>query len=907
MGLKASYLLYSAGFTTFTEKWTFILAESGPQDPYAAREAAKYENPVASRELILDVLEDSSGPMSHPALCKHFNLDDEDSIEALRRRLIAMERDGQLMRNRRGAYGRVDKMDLVRGRVQGHRDGFGFVIPTDGSADIYLTNRQMRKVFDRDEVLVRLEADTFRGKREGSIVEVLSHNTDQLVGRLSIERGVHVVKPDNPRIGHDILIPPDQTHSANHGQFVVVEIIQQPDRRSMPAGRIVEVLGDHMAPGMEIDVAIRSHDIPHEWPQAVQEQAAAISDQVRDEDKVNRIDLRNLPLVTIDGEDARDFDDAVFCERISNGWRLLVAIADVSHYVSVNSALDQEAQVRGNSVYFPDYVVPMLPEVLSNGLCSLNPKVDRLCMVCEMTVSTSGRIGEYKFYEGVMHSKARLTYNQVGQIIDEQGSDSSELRQTFSHVVPHLDELHKLYRALRKAREARGAIDFETQETRIIFDRNRKIEDIIPVTRNDAHKLIEECMLAANVCTANFLDAHNLPCLYRIHEPPKAEKLEMLHEFLGENGLSMNYSGDISPANYQEVLQSITDRPDAHLIQTVMLRSMNQAVYSPENKGHFGLAYDAYAHFTSPIRRYPDLLVHRAIRSVIRSNVDSRSVQRHPDAKPLLKNLIYPYEMSDMIGLGEQCSMTERRADDATRDVVSWLKCEYLRDKVGEVYDGIVSSVVGFGLFVELKDVYVEGLVHITALPQDYYHYDAAHHRLVGERTRRTFRLGDEIRVQVVRVDLDERKVDLEMIREGKSQKRASAAPDGRGVVAQEDKPKRQRQPRKRAATSGTGDGKAEQPTDKATGSADTGPAKKTRSRKRPARGGAAAKKAGSGSARGKGQGGQRSGQGSGRAADKVRATGSGKRRAKKTAPQQTQPKVPEGKIVGFIKKIFGR
>lgn len=761
------------------------MTESGPQDPYAAREAAKYDNPVASRELILEVLESSSGPLSHPALCKHFGFEDEDSVEALRRRLIAMERDGQIIRNRRGAYGRVDKMDLIRGRVQGHRDGFGFVIPADGSPDIYLTNRQMRKVFDRDEVLVRLGTDSFRGKREGSIVEVLSHNTQQVVGRLSIERGVHVVKPDNPRIAQDILIPPDHTHSAHHGQFVVVDIIQQPDRRSMPAGRIIEVLGDHLAPGMEIDVAIRSHDIPHEWPQAVKDQAAAIKAEVSEEDKRHRIDLRNLPLVTIDGEDARDFDDAVYCEPLpKGGWRLRVAIADVSHYVSVESPLDKEAQIRGNSVYFPDFVVPMLPEVLSNGLCSLNPEVDRLCMVCEMEISPAGDVGDFQFYEGVMHSKARLTYTQVGEIIAERGMTHSDIRQRFSHVVPHLDELYRLFQVLREAREARGAIDFESQETRIIFDKNRKIESIIPVVRNDAHKLIEECMLAANVCAAHFLDEHQLPSLFRIHEGPKLEKLENLHAFLGENGLSMAYSGDVSPRDYQEVLRSIADRPDAHLIQTVMLRSMNQAVYSPHNKGHFGLAYEAYAHFTSPIRRYPDLLVHRAIRSVIRSNAPSKRVQRHPDASPLPKTSIYPYQTQHMANFGEQCSMTERRADDATRDVVSWLKCEYLQDKVGEVFEGIVSAAVGFGLFVELKDVYVEGLVHITALPQDYYHFDAAHHRLVGERTGQVFRLGDQLSVQVARVDLDERKIDLELVAHKQRRARKGAKTEPAAAVA---------------------------------------------------------------------------------------------------------------------------
>lgn len=860
------------------------LRDSGPQDPYADREAAKYENPVASRELILEVLEDSSGPMSHPALCKHFELNDEDSIEALRRRLIAMERDGQLIRNRRGAYGRVDKMDLVRGRVQGHRDGYGFVIPSDGSADIYLTNRQMRKVFDKDEVLVRLGPESFRGKREGSIVEVLSHNTQQVVGRLFIERGVHVVKPDNSRISHDILIPPDQTKGAQDGQLVVVEILQQPDRRKMPAGQVAEVLGDHLAPGMEIDVAIRSNDIPHEWPEAVTTQAAAIPDEVTEADKAARIDLRQTPLVTIDGEDARDFDDAVFCEpRKEGGWRLLVAIADVSHYVGIDTPLDREGQIRGNSVYFPDYVVPMLPEKLSNGLCSLNPAVDRLCMVCEISIGADGAIENYTFYEGVMHSQARLTYTQVGQIVAERDQPQSPIREQFKHVVKHLDELHNLYRVLRRERENRGAIDFETQETRIVFDENRKIQNIVPVTRNDAHKLIEECMLAANVCTARFLEEHELPGLYRIHESPKAEKLDMLHEFLAENGLSMSYgSGEVSPADYQQVLQSVEGRPDAHLIQTVMLRSMKQAVYSPDNKGHFGLAYNAYAHFTSPIRRYPDLLVHRAIRSVIRSSRNSQHVKRHPDARPLDRAAIYPYQLPDMVNFGEQCSMTERRADDATRDVISWLKCEYLLDKVGDTFDGIIASVVGFGLFVELKDVYVEGLVHVTALPQDYYHFDAAHHRLVGERTSQVFRLGDEVQVQVARVDLDERKVDLELVAQKTSRRRAPVAKKAAEKNAdKKDKQKSGGKKPRTAATAKGGDTGAKPKRKSSTKSASSnegGGGTRRKPRKRPAQ--------------------KQSAKGEAPNARPVQS----KNRAEEKPPAPTK----ESKVKSFFKKIFG-
>jgi RNAse R (EC 3.1.-.-) len=788
------------------------------KDPYAKREASKYDNPIPSREFILDVLEKAPGPMGNRALCEALNLADEDHIEALRRRLIAMERDGQIMSNRKGAYGRVDKMQLVRGRVQGHREGFGFVIPADGSGDIYLTNRQMRKVFDGDEVLVRPGPADHRGRMEGSIVEVLSHNTEQLVGRFVAERGIYFVRPDNPRVGQDIMVAAEDIKGATAGQIVVVDITVQPGRQRHPVGVISEVLGNHLAPGMEIDVAIRSHGVPHIWPNEVLQDVAPLKAEVEDDDKAFRVDLRKVPFVTIDGEDARDFDDAVYCEpKRGGGWRLSVAIADVSHYVQPGSALDLEAQQRGNSVYFPDFVVPMLPEALSNGLCSLNPKVDRLCMVCEMTVSASGRITGYEFYEAVMYSHARFTYTQVGQIIEEQGDKNSGIRKQHTALLPQIDELHKLYKALRAAREVRGAIDFETRETRILFDADRKIERIVPTQRNDAHKVIEECMLAANVCAAKFIEFHELPGLYRIHEPPKDEKLGRLYEFLGELGLGMKGSGDVTPKDYQQVMSSIKGRPDENIIQTVMLRSMNQAVYSPQNLGHFGLAYQAYAHFTSPIRRYPDLLVHRALRRVIRSRIKTDKVRRVPKAKVIKVEDIYPYTDADMAAFGEMCSVTERRADDATRDVVSWLKCEYLKDRVGEEFDGVVSSVTGFGLFVELKDVYVEGLIHITGLPQDYYTFHAAQHRLVGERRKLVFGLSDELRVQVVRVDLDERKIDFELteVKSSRKNKKLNMAEDrkaagveqGRGRKSANNKPagKGPRSPRKRkvAATDG--------------------------------------------------------------------------------------------------------
>jgi ribonuclease R len=734
-----------------------------PRDAFAAREAEKYENPIPSREYILDLLDSADQPVTHEQMCVMLKLTGEDQIEALRRRLIAMARDGQLISNRRDAYVRLDKIDVVRGRVQGHRDGYGFVIRADGGEDIYLHNRQMRKVFDGDEVIVRLSGEQYRGKEEGAIVDVLVRNTTQLAGRFFNEEGVQFVRPENPRITHDIMIPFGAYGGAKHGQIVVAEITQQPDKNRLPTGRVIQVLGDHMAPGMEIELAIQAHGIPSEWPSEVLAEAALLSHEVQAKDKLHRVDVRNLPFVTIDGEDARDFDDAVLCERRKGGWRLYVAIADVSHYVPVESALDVEARARGNSVYFPDYVVPMLPEAISNGLCSLNPHVDRLCMVCEMNISDSGRITGYQFYEGVMHSHARLTYTKVSDILTGDGETSKALREEYKTVIPQLELLHKLYQCLRVARDERGAIDFETVETRIQFNEERKIERIVPIKRNDAHKLIEECMLCANVCAATFIEKHNLIGLFRVHEGPTETKLTNLRAYLSELGLGLAGGDKPTPGDYQQLLQMVQGRSDGHLIQTVMLRSLRQAMYQVENHGHFGLGYEAYTHFTSPIRRYPDLLVHRAIRSIVRGTEPTTHVRRVETAKAIPKKFIYPYSASDMVVFGEQCSRTERRADEATRDVVSWLKCEYLRDQVGAVYAGHVSAVTSFGLFVELNDLYVEGLIHITSLPHDYYRFEPAQHRLMGERTRKVFGLGDELVVRVVRVDLDNRKIDFEL------------------------------------------------------------------------------------------------------------------------------------------------
>ncbi|QBM17955.1 ribonuclease R [Marinobacter sp. JH2] len=742
------------------------------RDPHADREAQKYDNPIQSREFILNHLKERGAPATHETLCEELGQASEAGVEALRRRLIAMCRDGQLICNRRNAFLPIEEAALVTGKISGHRDGFGFLIPDDGSSDLFLTARQMRQVFHGDRVAARVDRVDDRGRREGVIVEVLEHRTEQTVGRFFKESGIAFVVPENARINHEILIPDENVGAAVHGQYVVVEILRQPTVRTQPTGRVVEVLGEHMAPGMEIDVAIRSYEIPHGWSEAVGEQAAAIPSEVEEKDKVNRVDIRNMRLVTIDDESARDFDDAIYCEpRPRGGYRLVVAIADVSHYVRAGSPLDEEAFERGNSVYFPDHVVPMLPEKLSNGLCSLNPSVDRLCMVADMTISAAGNISGYTFYQAVMRSHARLTYNKVSAMLEHPDTEQGyQLSAHYADLLPHLHNLYELYKLLRKARTERGAIDFETTETKVVFDAERKIEEIVPVHRNDAHKIVEECMLCANVATARFLKKHKMPALYRVHDGPSEERLGKLRLFLSELGLQLGGGDRPTSADYQKLLSEVADRSDAHVIQMVMLRSLSQAVYSPEESGHFGLGFASYAHFTSPIRRYPDLIVHRAIKSCIHNPEVQKDVV---SPKQLDAELAaYPYDYAKVEQLGEHCSMTERRADDATRDVMAWLKCEFLKDHVGEEYAGVIAAVVPFGFFVELSDIYIEGLVHVSTLNGDYFHHDAAKHRMIGERTAVSFRLGDEVRVKVVRVGLEDRKIDLELT--SKPQKRTA-------------------------------------------------------------------------------------------------------------------------------------
>lgn len=723
------------------------------KDPHAGREAAKYDSPLPSREYILEMMADEGAPLSVEQLWTLLEIRKAER-EIFGRRLAAMERDGQIIRNRKGALCIAEKINLIPGKVQGHPDGFGFLIPDGGGEDLFLSPKEMAQVLHGDRVMVRQGGLDRRGRREGKIVEVLERANKRLVGRLIRERGVVVVAAEDRRINQDILIEPGKDMKAQAGQVVMVELVEQPSVYAQPIGRVVEILGNYADPGMEIEIALRKHNLPYEFSPAALRQAEAYPPKVQKKDWEGRIDLRELPLVTIDGETARDFDDAVYCEPLAasggdkktpKGWRLVVAIADVSFYVQPGTALDSDAFDRGNSVYFPRRVIPMLPEALSNGLCSLNPDVERLCMVCDMQIDANGDIKRYKFYPSVMRSKARMTYTKVWDMIRDPGGETAK---EYAWLLPHVNNLYALFQVLLKAREQRGAIEFETIETLMMFNDQGKIDRIVPSSRNDAHRLIEECMLAANVCASDFLHAHKHPALYRIHEGPTLEKLEKLRGFMSEFGFTLGGGDNPHAKDYGKLLDRIKGRPDEQLLQTVLLRSMQQAVYSPDNVGHFGLAYEHYTHFTSPIRRYPDLLIHRAIKAVL----EGKKYRPAPGKTE---------GGADWATLGMHCSLTERRADDATRDVEIWLKCFYMQDKVGESFTGSVAGVASFGLFVALDEVYVEGLLHVTELGNDYFIYDPMRHEMAGERSGVRFRLGDRLRVKVARVDMETSKIDF--------------------------------------------------------------------------------------------------------------------------------------------------
>ncbi|WP_404973306.1 ribonuclease R [Vibrio campbellii] len=767
------------------------MSDNIPNDPFADRESKNYENPIPSREFILEFLEEAGVPMNRNDLFEALKLKGEEQYEGLRRRLRAMERDGQLVFTRRQCYALPEKLEMVKGYVIGHKDGHGWVRP-EGSVgkdnDIVLPHHQMKHIIHGDYVLVQPTDNSKRGRREGRLVRVLEERNTQIVGRFFLEYGYSYVVPDDSRISQDILIPNEHKAGARMGNVVVIEITDRGSRSRGMMGKVVEVLGENMAPGMETQIAIRTHQIPHDWPEAVDKQIENLGEEVPEEAKVGRVDLRDLPLVTIDGEDARDFDDAVYCEKKkSGGWRLWVAIADVSYYVRTDSALDKEAINRGNSVYFPSQVVPMLPEVLSNGLCSLNPQVDRLCMVCEMTISDTGKLSGYKHYEAVMNSHARLTYNKVGAILE----GDEELRMRYHAVVPHLEELHAMYKVLKEARDNRGAIEFETVEAKFIFNADRKIESIEPVIRNDAHKIIEECMILANIASASYVEKAKEPALYRVHESPGELRLQGFRDFLSELGLDLKGGLEPSPTDYADLVKQIAERQDKELIQTMLLRSMKQAVYNADNAGHFGLALKRYAHFTSPIRRYPDLLLHRAIKYLI-AKEEGRNQDRWTPTGG------YHYSFDDMDFYGEQCSMTERRADDATREVADWLKCEYMQDHVGDELDGVIANVTSFGFFVRLTELHIDGLVHISTLANDYYQFDPIGQRLIGESFGNIYRLGDAVKVKVLAVNLNDKQIDFELIETSRKLRGKGKTAKKRAADA-----KRKAKEKKRAATKG--------------------------------------------------------------------------------------------------------
>jgi len=721
-----------------------------------AKAAAKakgkiYKHPIPSRKELLDFLTDAGKPLQADAIQSGFGLKGQRMRALLVERLHKMLRAGQIIENRRGEYCLMAKLDLVTGTVSGHRDGFGFVARDDGGDDIYLSAREMLSLFDGDRAAFKVVGTDRRGKPEGRLVDILERRTTEIAGQFIRERGIGIVIPDNPKIAHRILIAKGESGAAKPGQMVVVQILDYPSHIEQSTGRIIRVIGQPNQKGIATDIAIHSHGIPTEWPKAVREEISKFGRHVPARAKQDRSDLRGIDLVTIDGADARDFDDAVYCERAGNGWRLLVAIADVAHYVEIGTALDKQAATRGTSVYFPDRVVPMLPEILSNGLCSLNPKVDRLCMVCDMHVNAEGKVTKSTFDEAVMQSAARLTYGQVNDFLTGTSSNAVP-----GSLHPMLSNLNKLYKALAKARARRGAIDLDLPNTKFELNADGEIASITAVPRNDAHRLIEECMISANVQAAAFLRRHRIPGLYRVHPKPDPDRFDELRQYLLSLGFKVPHSEHVEPKQFNGLLEQVKGRPDSAAISMAMLRSLTHAEYTPRNIGHFGLSLDAYAHFTSPIRRYPDLLVHRAIQHIIRSGKPGQ----------------YHYDARTMERLGAITSAHERRAEEATRDVEAWLKCQYMEGRLDQEFDGVITGVTNFGVFVQLIELQIDGLVHVTSLVNDYYHFEPGSQRLVGERSGKTYSLGQTMRVRVHKVDLDTRRIDFRPLEEAPADRR---------------------------------------------------------------------------------------------------------------------------------------
>jgi ribonuclease R len=720
-------------------------------DPFLNREKENYQNPIPSRELILEVMNDHGVPIPKKELIKKLEITN-DEYPFFEKRIGAMARQGQILINRKDILCISKKLNLIPGKIMGHPDGFGFLIPEDTSLqDVFISPKEMSKVFHNDEVMVQVTGLDKKGRQEGVIVEILSRGNSIIVGRVIQNHGVTIVRAEDKRISQDILVPYHQDMNAQPGQVVEVEMTTQPDFRTKPMGQITKIIGNYSDSGIEIEIALRKHHLPHEFSKDAIKESVSFKDEILVSDHKDHVDLTKLDFVTIDGETAKDFDDAVFAEKAESNMRLFVAIADVSSYVSFNSKLDKEALSRGNSVYFPRRVIPMLPEKLSNGLCSLNPQVNRLTMVCEMLIDNEGLVSEFKFYPAIIFSKARLTYTIAHKILYENDDD---LTKKYSHILTNLKNLKKVYDLLSKQREKRSAIEFDSVETTINFNEDGKIDSIQPVHRNEAHKIIEECMLAANVSAAKFLLKENSPAIYRNHESPKEEKLELLKNYIAEFGLKLGGGQKPSAKDYSALLQSIRSRPESQMLQTMILRSMQQAVYETKNKGHFGLAYDTYTHFTSPIRRYPDLIVHRAIKEKLKR-----------------KEL----RVKDLEGIAKQCSTTERRADEASRDVEDWLKCYFMKDRLGDVFSGTISSVTGFGVFVSLDEIYIEGLIHVTDLGNDYYVFNKSKHALIGERSGKSFGMGDRVKIKVAKIDMELSRIDLILIDSNKLTKNKNA------------------------------------------------------------------------------------------------------------------------------------
>jgi ribonuclease R len=720
------------------------------EDPNYKKEKEKYTDPVPSREFILEFLKSSDTLYTRAQLVKLFSLTKDTQKEAFRRRLRAMERDGQVIFSKQG-YELPERLQLISGTILAHPDGYGFLRPDDGTKDLVISHKCMRFYFHQDRVCVQEIGADRKSRRECKIVKLLEARSASIVGRLQLVNGESIVKPLDPKIFHNIIIPKFKGLQARNGDVVVVNLTLRPSFKYNAQGTIIEIIGQEDTPGIEIEIALRSYDLPYKWGDGINKQLKRLGSEISESDIDNRQDLRHLPFVTIDGSDSKDFDDAVYAEpQKSGGFKLWVAIADVSHYVKKGSQLDIEAQARGNSVYFPSQVLPMLPEELSNVLCSLNPHVDRLCMVCEMSISKKGNLLNYKFYSAVMHSHGRLIYEDVSRAL----LDKKPYETVTEDLIPHLDNLNDLYSSLHNAREERGAIGFETSEVQFVFNEFQRIDKIVPRTRNIAHKIIEECMILANVSAAKFIDKHNSETLYRVHESPSEEKIIAFQSFIGEKGLVLTGGLAPKPKDYAEFMRKVSARVDKQQIQTLLLRSMRQARYTPENDGHFGLALQHYAHFTSPIRRYPDLQLHRVIRYILAKNNANSHEKLTADGG-------YNYSIDELDQLGQHCSMTERRADEAAREVADWLKCDYMKDYIGHEFDATVVSVASFGFFARLQEWYIDGLVHITSLQDDYYQLHSDKQFLIGEKHRRVFRVGDTVKVRVASVNLENKQIDF--------------------------------------------------------------------------------------------------------------------------------------------------